>query len=102
MIQVPDSRLPLPGARTLVREQGLSIVVLNVDGHLYAMDDDCPHRAGSLFSGKLDGMLLQCPAHGLKFDIGTGCMRGGELRARCYSVTRADGHALIRLIEIPH
>lgn len=102
MIRLDNSALPRPGARILVREQGLSIIVFNVDGQLYALDDDCPHRAGSLFAGKLEHMLLSCPAHSLQFDIRSGCMRGGgDMRARCYRVTQAADHVLIALSDTP-
>lgn len=102
MIRLDHSALPAPGARILVREQGLSIIVFNVDGQLYALDDDCPHNAGSLFAGKLEYMQLKCPAHGLQFDIRNGCMRGGNaLRARSYRVTQAADHALITPADTP-
>ena len=48
-----------------MRTRGPSIVVFNVDGNLYATDDDRPLGAGSLYAGKLESMLLQRPAHGL-------------------------------------
>jgi 3-phenylpropionate/trans-cinnamate dioxygenase ferredoxin subunit len=98
ILQIPASRVPLPGARTYVCDEGASIALFNVQGKVYAIDDSCPHSGGSLSAGKLEGLMLQCPAHGLKFDIATGCMRGGSsLRVRSYPVSLVDGTALIRL-----
>jgi 3-phenylpropionate/trans-cinnamate dioxygenase ferredoxin subunit len=97
ILQIPASQAPLPGARTYVCDQGTSIVLFNVEGNLYAIDDSCPHSGASLSGGKLDGLTLQCPAHGLKFNIATGCLRGGgRMRARSYTVTRVDGIINIR------
>ena len=98
IIQVPEGRVPFPGARTYLSDQGVSIALFNVEGNLYAIDDSCPHSGGSLSGGKLEGLTLQCPAHGLKFDIATGCMHGGgHMRVQSYMVSRVDGAVLIRL-----
>lgn len=103
ILQIPENRVPLPGARTYVCEEGASLVLFNVAGTLYAIDDSCPHNGSSLAAGKLDGLMLQCPAHGLKFDIATGCMLGGSrLQVRSYPVSLVDGTALIRLPAAPH
>uniref|UniRef100_UPI003F49A6D9 Rieske (2Fe-2S) protein n=1 Tax=Cupriavidus yeoncheonensis TaxID=1462994 RepID=UPI003F49A6D9 len=58
-----------PGQRKLVFVDGMSIVLFNVDGVIHAIDDSCPHFGASLASGKLEGSVLQCPAHGLLFDL---------------------------------
>lgn len=101
ILQIPASRVPLPGARTYVCDQGTSIVLFNAEGTLYAIDDSCPHSGGSLSGGKLEGLTLQCPAHGLKFDITTGCLRGGgSMRVRSYTVSLIDGFVHIRLDAI--
>jgi len=103
ILQIPENRVPLPGASTYVCEQGASIALFNVDGNLYAIDDSCPHNGASLSGGKLEGLTLQCPAHGLKFDLATGCLRsGGSMRVHRYPVSLVDGTALIRLPETAH
>lgn len=101
ILKIPGSKAPGSGARTYVCDQGSSIALFNVEGKLYAIDDSCPHSGGSLSSGKLDGLTLQCPVHGLKFDIATGCMRGGgRMRVCSYPVSLVDGMVLIRLPEV--
>lgn len=103
ILQIPESSVPLSNARTYVCDQGASIALFNVDGNLYAIDDSCPHSGGSLSGGKLEGLTLQCPAHGLKFDIATGCMRSGaSMRVRSYPVSLVGGTAHIRLDAITH
>ena len=54
----------------------------------------------NLLSG--DGRTVQCPAHGLKFDLATGCMRyGNGLGVRSYAVSLVDGMAVITLPDSP-
>lgn len=62
-----------PGQRKLAFVDGRSIVLFNVDGTMYAIDNACPHNGASLASGQLEGCVLRCPAHGLRFDLRTGC-----------------------------
>ncbi len=58
-----------PGQRKLIFIDGKSIVLFNIDGTIHAIDNSCPHNGASLASGKLEGTFLQCPAHGLRFDL---------------------------------
>ncbi|CAE6733776.1 Naphthalene 1,2-dioxygenase/salicylate 5-hydroxylase systems, ferredoxin component [Paraburkholderia domus] len=74
-----------PGQRKLVFVDGRSVVLFNIDGGLYAVENTCPHNGASLAGGQLEGRLLRCPAHGLRFDVTTGCMpgKGGLNLATC-------------------
>src|SRR6516225_1332581 len=58
-----------PGQRKLVFVKGKSIVLFNVGGTIHAVENSCPHNGASLASGCIDGTVLRCPAHGLKFDL---------------------------------
>lgn len=75
-IRIPAERLPARGGRSLIHHDKGIILLFDVDGELHAIDDRCPHAGASLFSGRLDGRWLQCPAHGLRFDLATGCPAG--------------------------
>ncbi len=55
-----------------VTADGKEILVINIDGNYYAMDDTCTHAGASLSEGKLDGSILTCDWHGAKFDCKTG------------------------------
>ncbi|CAG4913527.1 Naphthalene 1,2-dioxygenase/salicylate 5-hydroxylase systems, ferredoxin component [Paraburkholderia gardini] len=65
-----------PGQRKLAFVDGRSIVIFNIEGELHAIENACPHNGASLAGGQLDGHLLRCPAHGLRFNVVTGCMPG--------------------------
>ncbi len=75
-IRIPADRLPARGGRSLLHQEKGILLLFDVDGELHAIDDRCPHAGASLFSGRLDGRWLQCPAHGLRFDLATGCPAG--------------------------
>jgi 3-phenylpropionate/trans-cinnamate dioxygenase ferredoxin subunit len=52
------------------------IVLANVDGDLYALEDQCSHQELPLSDGELDGTDLMCIHHGARFDACTGKNRG--------------------------
>ena len=54
-----------------------TVLLANVDGAFYALDNRCPHMGGSLADGNLEGATLSCPRHGAKFDVRTGKNVGG-------------------------
>ena len=49
-----------------------TVVVLTVDGDVYAIDDECTHQACPLSEGSLEGDVLECSCHGSMFNVRTG------------------------------
>jgi 3-phenylpropionate/trans-cinnamate dioxygenase ferredoxin subunit len=89
-----------PGQRKLSFVDGRSIVLFNIDGTVLAIDNSCPHNGASLAGGQLEGCMLRCPAHGLRFDLRTGCMPGaGGLSLTTFPVHAVDGKLLVSLDE---
>ncbi|SAK81800.1 Rieske (2Fe-2S) domain-containing protein [Caballeronia calidae] len=75
-IRIAAGDAPDPGGRTLKFVDGRSVVLFNVEGVIHAIDNSCPHNGASLANGRVDGHVLQCPAHGLRFDLVSGCVVG--------------------------
>ncbi len=50
----------------------MTILLVNVEGTYYALDNKCPHMGGSLFDGILTGNGITCPRHKTTFDVTTG------------------------------
>jgi 3-phenylpropionate/trans-cinnamate dioxygenase ferredoxin component len=48
------------------------IMIININGNFYAMDDTCTHSGSSLSEGKLDGDKVICGWHSAEFDCKTG------------------------------
>ncbi|POR47962.1 3-phenylpropionate/trans-cinnamate dioxygenase ferredoxin subunit [Paraburkholderia eburnea] len=86
------------GQRKLAFVDGRSVVVFNVAGQLRAIENSCPHNGASLANGRLDGSVLTCPAHGLRFDLRTGRMPGaGALCLSVLPVRIVEGQLMIAL-----
>ncbi len=61
-----------PDKMKKVTVEDTPILLANIGGTYYAMDDTCPHMGGSLSAGKLEGAHVICPKHGSIFDVKTG------------------------------
>ena len=55
-----------------VSHKTLSILVCNVDGEFFAVENECTHAAVPLDEGTLRGCELECDFHGAVFDVRTG------------------------------
>ena len=51
---------------------GKDIVVINIDGSYFAINDTCTHAGGSLSEGKVEDSILTCDWHGAQFDCKSG------------------------------
>lgn len=55
-----------------VEVEGKNLALVNLNGEIYALDDNCPHEGGPLSDGQLEGEELVCPWHASHFDVKTG------------------------------
>ena len=66
----------LPGEMKAAFDEvtGAGIVVFNLDGTLYALEDKCSHEDFELSSGAFDAAeaSVECVLHGARFDIRDG------------------------------
>ncbi len=66
-----EDELP-PGERLFVEIDDLTLVVFNIAGTHYAIQDVCSHDDGPLGDGEVDGHAVICPRHGARFDLSNG------------------------------
>jgi 3-phenylpropionate/trans-cinnamate dioxygenase ferredoxin subunit len=71
------------GSRKSVDSDGTVIVVFNLAGKYYAIEDVCTHDGGHLTGGEIEGDQIICPRHGARFCIRT----GAALTAPAYEAT---------------
>ena len=71
------------GTRQIVDIDGSQIVVFNLEGKYYAIEDVCTHDGGQLTGGEVEGDQIICPRHGARFCIRT----GAALTAPAYEPT---------------
>lgn len=68
------SDVPTGEAKAVKLEEGRSIALFNVDGKIYATDNQCPHMGYPLTRGAVRHGILTCDWHGRSFDLeGGGC-----------------------------
>lgn len=75
------------------------IVVCNVQGEIYALEDNCSHADTPLSEGRLRGWHITCPLHGASFDIRDGSHGGPPAweGVPCYKTERVDGEVVVTL-----
>ena len=97
-LPVPVDKVPAPGGRALFEQDGKSLALFNVAGRFYALDDSCPHQGASLCGGRLEGRVIQCCAHGLRFDLASGyLLNSTQLKVASYPVA-VEGDQLFIVI----
>ena len=51
---------------------GKRILLVNIDNHVYAYADACPHQNSRLSEGTLTDKILRCTRHHWEFDVCSG------------------------------
>lgn len=68
------------GEKKKISIDGKTILLVNLNGIYYAVDNRCPHMGGSLYEGNLVGNNIVCPKHGSIFDLTNGeVVKSGKL-----------------------
>ncbi|OGA22493.1 MAG: hypothetical protein A3I02_03370 [Betaproteobacteria bacterium RIFCSPLOWO2_02_FULL_67_26] len=61
-----------PGTMKQVAIGPRRVLLANVGGQFFAVDDTCTHEDASLSRGVLRGEWVKCPLHGSRFNVRTG------------------------------
>src|SRR5579863_9743527 len=61
-----------PGTTRRVVVDRMELLLCNVGGAIFAIEDVCTHDGGPLDQGTLEGECIVCPRHGATFDVLTG------------------------------
>jgi len=62
----------LPGESTVAWDGDTPILVVNLEGEFYALEDRCSHEDFELSAGNIDGGQIECTLHGARFDLRSG------------------------------
>lgn len=60
------------GSMKLVTVEGTPVLLVKVQGKIFALDNRCPHMSCGLSGGLLEGHVIICPCHDWRFDLKTG------------------------------
>jgi len=61
-----------PGQKKPIDLDGVAVLLFNVGGQYYAIEDVCTHDGAPLSGGRFNGNYIACPRHGARFDVCTG------------------------------
>ncbi|HIN17657.1 MAG TPA: non-heme iron oxygenase ferredoxin subunit [Gammaproteobacteria bacterium] len=86
-----------PGSMKRIELNGLCILIANLNGALYAVQDTCTHEDASLSQGALEGDCVRCPLHGSRFCLtdGRAIDDPAEIDLAVYSVFIRDGRIFV-------
>jgi len=60
------------GSQHVFALDDISVIIINLNGDYYAIEDCCTHDGGTLSDGEIDGEEIICPRHFASFSIKTG------------------------------
>jgi toluene monooxygenase system ferredoxin subunit len=79
---------------------GECILLVNIDDHIYAYADACPHQKSRLSEGTLTEKTIRCARHHWEFDACSGCgINPQNSSLRTFPVT-IDGEDI--LVDVNH
>ncbi len=67
----PEAELA-PGQRCVIALDDMSVLVININGGLFALEDRCSHDNAPLGDGAITDDQIICPRHGARFCLRTG------------------------------
>ncbi len=93
-----------PGEIRALRPEGTSLLLVRLDGEVYAYRNGCPPGSVlTLHLGSLDGSTLVCPWHGCRYDVRTGRREDdaeGELAALPVAVEDGEIKVAVGVEEV--
>jgi toluene monooxygenase system ferredoxin subunit len=78
---------------------GVRVLLVHLEGGVFAFADACPHKGVPLSDGKLQDEVLICRAHEWQYDARSGCgINPQDARLRRFPV-RIEGQAILVDVE---
>lgn len=88
--------IPRRGARCVNTSAGKIAVFRTMDGQVFAIEDQCPHKNGPLAQGIVHGAFVTCPLHNWVFSLETGKAQGAdEGEVKTFPLKTEDGRILM-------
>lgn len=74
---------------------GREILLVNVKGNIYAVENECPHQGSPLTAAVVKDGYISCPRHGYRFSLTDGrCAEHPECILATFPV-QLDGDAIL-------
>jgi nitrite reductase/ring-hydroxylating ferredoxin subunit len=96
-----ETEVPEPGKTKSITVKEQKVLLCNIDGEVFAIENSCTHARVLLSSGRLIGGEIECPVHGARFDVRTGAVMCPPARKglRSFPVCVVDGGVEVRISE---
>jgi nitrite reductase/ring-hydroxylating ferredoxin subunit len=87
------------GQGVAVEVEGKRIALFNIDGELFAVEATCAQHRAPLEKGIIHARGLQCPWHGVAFDVARGICAAfpAEISASTYQVKVEGADILVAI-----
>jgi nitrite reductase/ring-hydroxylating ferredoxin subunit/uncharacterized membrane protein len=84
-----------------VSAEGIDILLVKLNGRLFAIGEKCAHLGGPLAEGELEGNAVVCPWHGSRFSLEDGRVLDGPALypQSCYEARVREGQIEVRGAE---
>lgn len=89
-----------PGKMKKISIDGREILISNINGDFFAVDDTCTHSGASLSEGSLEGCVITCGWHRAEFDCKTGKLTKFPAKIRdltSYQVTVESDNVFVEM-----
>lgn len=84
--------------KKVVRIANREIMLVNVKGSIYAVENECPHQGSPLNAAIVKDGFISCPRHGYRFSVHDGsCAEHPELKLATFAVQVSDGDIAVEV-----
>jgi nitrite reductase (NADH) small subunit len=81
--------------KKVVSVSGREILLVNVKGSIFAVENECPHQGSPLNAAVVKDGFISCPRHGYRFNLSDGrCAEHTELELKTFPV-QLDGDDIL-------
>jgi 3-phenylpropionate/trans-cinnamate dioxygenase ferredoxin subunit len=79
-VKIADTSELKSGEKKKIIVDSKAILLVNIEGKFYAVDNTCTHMGGDLSLGNLEGSNIVCPRHHAMYDVTNGkAVKDGKL-----------------------
>ena len=75
-VKVAQASAVKPGRLAMAKVGDVEVMIANLDGEFYALDNFCPHEGWALHEGILEDDCVECPGHSHFYSVKNGQRTG--------------------------
>jgi nitrite reductase/ring-hydroxylating ferredoxin subunit/Fe-S cluster biogenesis protein NfuA len=96
-VQGPLAESILEGQPVRLQDGAHDVLLVRIEGRLFAYRNRCPHMGMTLDKGLCEGATLTCPWHGFRFDLSSGeCLTAPQVQLEPFPLRLEAGVVWVR------